>query len=110
MFRTVPREEAFMPVDETWLAITKLYAIVSMVALLLVTAGLIHLGVKVRGLVKAARLTPKLAAERSKRTADLVRERGESLVSRGRALGKTCHAGFERIATKLRETRNLVER
>ena len=98
-----------MPVNESWLAITKLYAIVSMVALLLVTAGLIHLGVKVRGLVKAAKLTPKLAAERSKRTADLVRERGESLVSRGRSLGETCHAGFERIAAKLRDARDLSE-
>jgi len=98
-----------MSVDETWLALTKLYAIVVMVALLLVTAGIIHLGVKVRCLVKAAKLAPKVMSERSKRTTDLVRGRGESLVSRGRKLGETCHASFERIAAKLRETRNMME-
>ena len=98
-----------MPVDETWLALTKLYAIVAMVALLVVTAGLIHLGVKVRGLVKAAKLTPKLAAQQSKRTGDLLRRRGEAMVSRCRRLGPACGSSFERIAAKLRETRNLIE-
>ena len=98
-----------MPVDETWLALTKLYAIVAMVALLVVTAGLIHLGVKVRCLVKAAKLAPKVMSERSKRTTDLVRGRGESLVSRGRSLGAACHTSFERIAAKLRDARDLIE-
>jgi hypothetical protein len=98
-----------MPVDETWLAITKLYAIVAMLALLVVTAGLIHLGVKVRGLVKAGKLAPKLAAQQSKRTGDLLRRRGEAMVSRCRRLGPVWRSSFERIAAKLRETRNLIE-
>ena len=98
-----------MPVDETWLALTKLYAIVAMLALCVVILGLIHLGVKVRSLVRAAKLAPKVAAERSKRTADLVRGRGESVVSRRRKLGETCHASFERIAAKLRDARDLIE-
>jgi len=98
-----------MPVDETWLALTKLYAIVAMVALLVVTAGLIHLGVKVRRLMEAAKLTPKLAAQQSKRTGDLLRRRSETMVSRCRRLGQACGSSFERIAAKLRETRNLIE-
>lgn len=98
-----------MPLDETWLAITKLYAIVAMVALLLVTAGLIHLGVKVRRLMKAAKLTPKLAAQQSKRSGDLLRRRGEAMVSSGRRLGAACRSSFERIAAKLRDARSLIE-
>ena len=98
-----------MPVDETWLALTKLYAIVYIAAVCILVAALVHLGLKVRRLVKAAKLMPKLAAERSKRTAELVRGRGQSLVSRGRSLGETCHASFERIAAKLRDARDLIE-
>ena len=98
-----------MPVDETWLALTKLYAIVYIAAVCLLILALIYLGVKVRSLVRAAKLAPKVAAERSKRTGDLVRGRGESLVSRGRSLGETCHASFERIAAKLRDARDLIE-
>ncbi len=98
-----------MPLDETWLAITKLYAIVVMLALFVVTAALIHLGVKAWRLMKAGKRTPKLAAQLSKHTADLLRSRGEALVSRWGRLGPVCRTSFERIAAKLRDARDLIE-
>ena len=97
-----------MPVDETWLAVTKLYAIVSLVSLSIIILGLVYLGVRIRSLIRAAKLAPKEVVDRSKRTADLVRGRGESLVSRGRIVGAVCRSSFERIAAKLRDARDLI--
>jgi hypothetical protein len=98
-----------MPLDETWLALTKLYAIVSIAATCLLIFGLIYLGVKVRGLVRAAKLAPKVAAERSKRTAESLSARGKALASRGRRLGDACRSSFERIAARLRDARHLID-
>jgi len=97
-----------MPVDESWLALTKLYAIVSLASLGILILGLIYLGVRIQRLVKVSKAMPKMVSDRSKRTADLVRGRGQSLVTRGRKLGETCRASFERIAEKLRGARDLL--
>ena len=98
-----------MPVDESWLAITKVYAIVAIAAVCVLTAAMIHLGVKARHLVRAAKLKPKLAAQQSKRTGDLLRRRGEAMVSRGQRVGAAFRSSFGRIAAKLRAARDLIE-
>ena len=98
-----------MPVDESWLAITKVYAIVAIAAVCVLTAALVHLGIKVRRLVRAGKLTPKLAAQQSKRSGDLLRRRGEALAARGRRVAESFRSSFERIAAKLRAARDLIE-
>jgi hypothetical protein len=99
-----------MQVDNGWLAITAVCALVFIACTFLLTAGLLGLVLKVKRLVRTAKSLPERAKERSRVTRDHMREHGRELSGRARQTGNVLQASLNRIKGAMDETGQIVAR
>ncbi len=99
-----------MHVDDGWLVITAVYALVAIISIVLVTAGLVYLFLKVKRLARLGKALPKLAKDRSQVTGNQMRDHGRRLTERARRTGAVLRASLNAIKGVMDETGKIVAR
>jgi hypothetical protein len=93
---------------ESWVTITKFYALVAIFAVVLLTASAALLALKVRRLVRLLKSGPRRATETLKGTGDAARARGDQLTARGKAAWASTRESLTRAAAHLDEAGRVV--
>ncbi len=99
-----------MQVDNGWLAITAVCALVAITCICLLTAGVVGVVLKVKRLVRMAKSLPQRARERSRTTGDQMAEHGRQLSRQVGQTGNVLEASLRRIKVAIDETGEIVAR
>ena len=98
-----------MAVDNSWLIITKVYAIVMIIVTLALAGGMIYLGVKISRLVDLLTRSGKSVIGRAEKTAESVSQTVQTLSEHTRRISQVAEETTERMAAKVDAASELVQ-
>lgn len=93
---------------DSWVIITKFYALVTILAVALVAGAIALLALKVRRLVRVLKTGPRDSTKALKRTGEAARAKGEDLATRGKTAWTSTRESLTRAATHLDDAGRIV--
>jgi len=93
---------------DSWVIITKFYALVAILATILIAAGIALLALKVRRVVRLLKTGPRRSTESLKQAGKAARAEGEDLGARGKTAWTSTRESLSRAATHLDDAGRIV--